>query len=93
MNQPATMQLRLPRSVKNGVERLAKREGVSMNQLMATAIAEKVAVLETLDYLEERAKRADMDSFWRFLNRPGGEPPREGDELPEGYVSVAKRGT
>ena len=86
MNSPATIQLRLPRSIKAAVVRLAKEDGVSMNQMIATAVAEKVAVLEAATFFEERSKRADIEAFDRFMNRTGGEPPRPGDELPEGYV-------
>lgn len=85
MNKPAVIQLRLPRSIKAGVERAAKRDGTSMNQLIATAVAEKLSALETMDFFLERANRADLDAFDRFVNRKGGEPPRAGDELPEGY--------
>jgi hypothetical protein len=86
MNKPAVIQLRLPRSTKANVERAAKRDGTSMNQLIATAVAEKLERLEAQAFFEERAKRADMEAFRNFMNREGGEPPREGDELPEGYV-------
>lgn len=86
MNKPAVIQLRLPRSIKAAVARLAKEDGVSMNQMIATAVAEKVAVLEAATFFEERAKRADYAKFDRIMNRTGGEPPRAGDELPEGYV-------
>ena len=48
--------------------------------------ARKMTVLEAATFFEERAKRADLDAFDRFMNRKGGEPPRAGDELPEGYV-------
>ena len=41
---------------------------------------------KTAKFFEERAKRADYAAFDRFMNRAGGEPPRAGDELPEGYV-------
>ena len=85
MNKPAVIQLRLPRSIKAGVERAAKRDGTSMNQLIATAVAEKLSALETMDFFLERANRADLDKFDRFMNREGGEPPRAGDELPDGY--------
>jgi uncharacterized protein (DUF1778 family) len=91
MNKPATLQLRLPRSLKDGVQRLAKREGISMNQFMAMAIAEKLSVLETVSFFEERAKRANFALFDEFMSRERGEPPRPGDELPEGYVSPLKR--
>ena len=91
MNKPASFPLRLPRSIKEGAQRLAERDGISLNQFIASAVAEKLSVLQTTDYLAERAKRADMDAFWAFLNRPDSEPPREGDELPEGYVSIRDR--
>ena len=86
MNQPAVFQLRLPQSMKAAVERLAKQDGVSMNQMIASAVAEKVSALETSDFFEKRAARADKEAFRRIMNREGREPPRKGDELPEGYV-------
>jgi uncharacterized protein (DUF1778 family) len=85
MNKPAVIQLRLPQSIKAGVARAAKRDGTSMNQLIATAVAEKLSALETMEFFEERARRADYEWFDRFMNREGGEPPRAGDELPPGY--------
>ena len=91
MNKPAVFQLRLPRSIKGEVERWAKRDGVSMNQFMAIAVAEKLSALETIEFFEGRAKRANFAEFDRIMSRKGGEPPRAGDELPEGYVSPVKR--
>ena len=85
MNKPAVIQLRLPRSVKQGVARWAKRDGVSMNQLIASAVAEKLSALETAEFFEERAGRADLALFDRIMTRDGGETPREADEVPEGY--------
>ena len=86
MNQPAVIQVRLPLSMKDAISRLAKQDGVSMNQMITIAVAEKLAVLDTIDNIKKRAARADYEWFDRFMNREGGEPPREGDELPEGYV-------
>ena len=85
MNSPAVIQLRLPHSIKAAVVRLAKQDGVSMNQMIATAVAEKVAVLEAATFFEDRAKRGDYAAVDRIMNRTGGEPPRAGDELPKGY--------
>ncbi len=82
MSKPASFPLRLPRSLKAGVERAAERDGVSMNQLIATAVAEKLSAMETAEFFEERARRADLGTFDRIMSRKGGEPPREGDELP-----------
>lgn len=85
MNKPAVIQLRLPRSVRDGVERWAKLDGTSMNQLIASAVAEKLSALETAEFFEGRARRADPEAFDRIMNRDGGEPPRARDELPKGY--------
>jgi hypothetical protein len=82
MNKPAVIQLRLPRSVKDGVERWAKLDGVSMNQLIASAVAEKLSALETAEFFEVRAKRVDFARFDRIMSRVAGEAPRKGDELP-----------
>jgi hypothetical protein len=51
-----------------------------MNQFVATAVAEKLAVMSTAAYFAERKGRADLKAFKRLLNRNGGEPPRAGDE-------------
>ena len=87
MNKPAVIQLRLPRSIKEGVERWSKLDGVSMNQLIASAVAEKLSALETAEFFENRALRADFKLFDRVMNRRGGEQLRKGDELPKGYRS------
>lgn len=86
MDSEGTYALRLPQSIKDAVARAARRDGISMNQFMASAVAEKLAVFEGLDYLAQRAARADLKVFDEIMNRGGGEPPREGDELPDGYV-------
>ena len=51
-----------------------------MNQFMATAVAEKLSVLETVDFFEQRRGRADYTTFERVLDRDGGQPPTPGDE-------------
>lgn len=80
MSETATYPLRLPRSIKAAVEKMAQTEGISMNQFVATAVAEKLAVLNTASYFAERKGRADLDAFKRILKRKGGVAPREGDE-------------
>lgn len=76
-----TYPLRLPASIKAAVEKLAREEGISMNQFVATAVAEKLAAMKTAEFFAERASRADLRAFRKLLRRKGGEPPREGDEL------------
>ena len=80
MTAKATYPLRLPRSIKAAAEKIAKEEGVSLNQFVATAVAEKLSAMNTAAFFAERTERADMDAFRRILTRKGGEPPRAGDE-------------
>ena len=83
-----TFPLRLPKSIKEELTRTAKRDGISINQFIAVAVAEKLSALRTAEFFAERAKRADFEAFDRIMNREGGEPPRPGDELPEDYVPL-----
>ena len=80
MSETSTFPLRLPWSVKSAVEKWAREEGISMNQFVATAVAEKLAVMSTAAFFAERKDRADFKAFRRLLNRKGGEAPRVGDE-------------
>ena len=82
MTETKTYPLRLPKSLKDAVERLTKEEGTSINQFVATAVAEKVSVLKTAQYFADRRARADFKAFDRILSRRGGKRPRSGDELP-----------
>ena len=75
-----TYPLRLPASVKAEAERLAAAEGTSLNQFVATAVAEKLAALRTADFFAERRARADWAAFDRLMARQGGEAPQPGDE-------------
>jgi hypothetical protein len=78
----STYPLRLPVSIKAEAEKLAAAEGTSLNQFVATAVAEKVAALRTASYFAERRGRADWEAFDQLMGRRGGEPPRAGDEMP-----------
>ncbi|MGA8514337.1 MAG: hypothetical protein WB821_06150 [Burkholderiaceae bacterium] len=81
MSDVATYPLRLPRSLKAGIERVSKRDGTSINQFVAMAAAEKLAAIDTEDYFRSRVARADLAAFDRIMSRAGGQAPREGDEL------------
>lgn len=59
---------------------MALSEGISMNQFVATVVAEKLAVLNTANYFAERKGREDLAAFKRILTRKGGVAQREGDE-------------
>jgi hypothetical protein len=81
MSEKSTYPLRLPKSLKDEVAKVAKRDGTSINQFIVIAVAEKISALETEKFFAERAKQADMEEFRAILFRPVGEPPRTGDDL------------
>ena len=82
MTETRTYPLRLPRSLKQAVERLSKEDGTSINQFVAIAVAEKVSALQTAHFFQDRKARADFKAFDRIMRRKGGQRPREGDEIP-----------
>lgn len=61
---------------------LAKRDGVSLEQLMASALAEKISVLESADHLAALAKGGSRARFNRLLAKVPARKPLKGDELP-----------
>jgi hypothetical protein len=81
MKNATSYPLRLPRSIRAEVERLAKEEGISVNQFVATAVAEKLAAMNTAAFFAERRGRADMEAFDRLMRRGGGEPPGPDDRI------------
>jgi hypothetical protein len=77
-----TISLRIPRSLHEMVRELVKREGISINQFVTLALAEKVSALATESYLEERAKRGNQQKFLAAMSKvPDIEPPDERDRL------------
>ena len=64
-----TISLRIPDSLHRRIKILADKEDVSMNQFILLAVAEKVSILETDNYLTERASRADKEKFISVLNK------------------------
>ncbi len=78
----SNLSLRLPDSLHRKIRQLAEQDDISINQFIATAVAEKTAALLTVDYLEERARRADPKLVGRILSRVPDRPPDPGDELP-----------
>jgi hypothetical protein len=58
-----------------------QQEGISIDQFISTAVAEKMAALMTLDYLEDRAKRGSREKFLAVLAKVPDAAPDPGDEL------------
>ena len=77
----STLSTRLPESLHRKAKELAKKEGVSLNQLLVTALAEKLSALMTEEYLQERAERGSRRKFDRVLGTVRPRAPIEGDEI------------
>ena len=52
MTETSTYPLRLPRSLKEAAKRLSRADGTSINQFVATAVAEKVSALQTARFFD-----------------------------------------
>ena len=73
-----TLSLRLPNSIHRQLREYAEQDGISMNQFIATAVAEKLASLATMEYLEQRARRGSKDKFNAVLAKvPDVEPEND----------------
>ncbi|HEY7395422.1 MAG TPA: toxin-antitoxin system HicB family antitoxin [Gemmatimonadaceae bacterium] len=76
----STISLRLPESLHRQARELAEKEGISINQLIATSLAEKMSALMTSEYLEERARHGSRKAFQRVLRKVKDREPVAGDE-------------
>jgi len=71
----SAISIRLPDSLHKKVRELAKRDNVSINQMITLAVAEKLSAIETEDYLDRRAKKGSKEKFLKALKKvPGNEP-------------------
>ena len=77
----SNLSLRLPDSLHRKLREIAERDDVSINQVIAIAVAEKAAALLTVEYLEKRGRRADPQLMDRLLGRVPDVEPVAGDQL------------
>jgi hypothetical protein len=77
----STVSLSLPESLYKQVCKLAREDGVSLDQFIATAVAEKVAALMTVEYLRDRGKRGGLEKFEAVLAKVPDVEPEPHDQL------------
>jgi hypothetical protein len=78
----STYPLKLPLSIKKAAQRLAKEDGVSLNQWIAAAVAQKVGVVETAaDFFKKRAGEATGEGLTKFLRTAPKVAPEAEDTL------------
>ena len=80
--ETSTYPLRLPKSLKEAAAQIAREDGTSINQFVATAVAEKVSAMKTAEFFSARSADADVEVARCLLRRDGGEPPDPEDRLP-----------
>ena len=76
-----TLTVTLPDSLHSQLQKLADREGISMDQLAASALTEKIAALMTTDYLAQRGQRANRTKFEQALAKVSDTEPMQQDQL------------
>jgi hypothetical protein len=75
--------LKLPTSVKTAAQRLAREDGVSLNQWIAVAVSEKIGAVDSAaEFLKRRAGDAKPSDLLPFLDNAADEPPHPNDVMP-----------
>ena len=82
--------IRLPNSVHESIKQLARKDGISVNQFIASAAAEKMASFKTLDYLRREAALGKRENFEQFLKLVPDVPAQAGDEISSSINTFSK---
>ncbi len=77
----STLTVRLSESLHIKIKELAQTEGISINQFLVVAAAEKMSALMTEDFLEQEAKLSNRKDFERFMKKIPDIEPEEYDRL------------
>jgi parvulin-like peptidyl-prolyl isomerase len=77
----STLTIQIPDGVARQLRECAEQEGLTVEQLLSSAAAEKLSALMTVEYLRERARKARREDFVAFLNDSPDAPPMPGDKL------------
>jgi hypothetical protein len=86
----STLSLRIPDSLHRTLKSVAEQDGVSINQFVSLAVAEKLSALQTFNLIAEKAAKGSQQSFIQAMSIvPAGEVV-EGDEIPNGYKKENK---
>ena len=81
----STLSLRIPDSLHRTLKSVAEQDGVSINQFVSLAVAEKLSAIQTFNLIAERAAKGSQQSFIEAMSMVPAAEVVEGDELPDGY--------
>ena len=76
----STVTIQMPESLAAKLRETAATAGVTLDQFLTSAAAEKLSAWQTVDHLRERAARACRDDFIAFLDQSPDSPPIASDE-------------
>jgi hypothetical protein len=86
----STLSLRIPDSLHRTLKDAAEQDGVSINQFVSLAVAEKLSALQTYNLIAEKAAKGSQGNFFEAMSMVPAGKPIEGDEIPPGYKRKAK---
>ncbi|MGG6268132.1 hypothetical protein ACQ4M3_31845 [Leptolyngbya sp. AN03gr2] len=78
----SNLNVQIPDSLYKSLQELAKQDGISVDQFISTAVAEKIAALTTESYLESLAKRGSRAKYEAVLAKVPDVEPEAFDRLP-----------
>ena len=78
----SALNVQLPDSLYESLKELAERDGISIDRFVAVAVAERISVLTTESYLQERAKRGERSQYEAILAKVPDVEPELHDKLP-----------
>lgn len=87
------LSVRLPESLHRKLAEVAAREGISINQLINSAVAEKMSALMTEEYLNARAKRGSKRKFAAVLAKIADVEPDDADRIAAPSAKRSRRAT
>lgn len=76
-----TISVKIPGSIRKNLEEVAKKDQVSIDQFVTTAISEKISAFMTRRYLTERAKRGSKKKFLEALSKVPDTEPEDADRI------------
>jgi hypothetical protein len=76
------VQVQIPDSLQKSLNELASHDGISVDQFISTAIAEKLSALMAENYLQERAKRGSREKYDAILAKVPDVEPEDYDRIP-----------
>lgn len=75
----SSVTVEIPDSLKRSIEALAAAEGYTLEQFLASAAGEKLAVVLTTNYLRQEAAAGRREDFDRYLAAVPDAPVGESD--------------